>query len=336
MKAIFYKTTHTKVPGLVQNFHVGLELGYAYETPTHYVHFYGTNRNFFSIHTGQTIIENKETSSYSDLLSWVTHYFGAQNIQQMETEIGEVIEGVWRPELYYYADTNIALNTTEAERRLSEQAIRVLLEKLDDIFLYVEPDSTSISTYSHKIRELLMLACTEVEGFWVYYMKLSGTKPIGKNYTTKDYIKLKEVLFLSEYQFTLRSYSTISPLQPFKIWDSASPTSSLTWYDAYNKTKHDRIHHFKEATFFNALNAVVASIILYISRFSPYPLLEEKGTLNSLVNQHFEIELINADVKKSYIPQIEIPTTYRKDIFIYNSRRNGDIKPYLTKSLIIK
>ena len=335
MKAIFYNTTHTKVPGLVQKFHIGLELGYAYETSTHYVHFYGTNRNFYSIHTGQTVVESKEKSSYPDLVSWVTHYFGAQNIEIMENEVGEVIEGVWRPELYFYSDTNIALNTTESERRLSEQGIRVLLEKLDDLFLYLEPDSTSFSTYSHKIRELLILACTEVEGFWVYFMKLSNTNPIGRNYTTKDYIKLKEVLFLSEYQFTFKSYSSVSPLTPFKIWDSTSPTSSLTWYDAYNKTKHDRINHFKEATFFNALNAVVASIILYICRFSPYPLLEEKGTLNSLVNQHFKIELINANIKKSYIPLIEIPSTYRKDIFFYDSRREGDKMPYTTKPLIL-
>lgn len=335
MQAIFYEITDTKVPGLVKDFHRGLEIGYAYETSTHYVHFYGTKRNFFSIHTGQTVIENKTTSTYKNLKDWVEFYFGAKNIQSMTSNIGESVEGVWRPALFYYEDTYKALNTTEPERRLSEQALRVLLEKLDDLLLYVEPDTVSLGTYSHKIRELLILACTEVENFWSYFMVLSATAPSGRNYTTQDYIKLKDKLFLQEFQFTLRSYVSLPVIRPFLNWNTASPTASLIWYDAYNKTKHDRANHFSAATLSNALSAVIAALILYIVRFSPYPLLEETGTLNSLVNQHFKFELLNADVKKSYVPLVDIPTNYRTDIFIYDSSRNGDIKPYTVNPLVL-
>lgn len=335
MQAIFYEVTDTKVPGLVNNFHRGLGLGYAYETPSHYVHFYGTDKNFYSIHPGQTVLESKDTSLYKTLTDWVQYYFGAKNVQLLNTNIGESIEGIWRPGLYYYEDTYQALKTSEAERRLSEQALRVLLEKLDDLFLYIEPDFVSFDTYSHKIRELLILACTEVENFWMHYMTLSGTNPVGRAYTTQDYVKLKDKLFLKEYQCTLRSYTAIPPIQPFVNWSSTSPTSSLVWYDAYNKTKHNRASYFSNATFFNALSAVIANVVLYIVRFSPYPLLEENGTFNSLINQHFKFELVNVDVKQFYVPILIVPPSYRKDIFIYDSRRKGDVKPYTVTPLIL-
>ena len=335
MQAIFYDIADTKVPGLVKDFHKRLEIGYAYETPTHYVHFYGTKRRFFPINTGQTVIENKTTSAYTSLKDWVEFYFDAKNIQSMTSNVGESVEGIWRPSLFYYEDTYKALNTSEPERRLSEQALRVLLEKLDDLFLYIEPDTISLDTYSHKIRELLILACTEVENFWSYFMKLSGTTPIGRNYTTQDYIKLKDKLFLQEFQFTLRSYASLPAIRPFVSWNTASPSASLIWYEAYNKTKHDRANHFSDATLSNALYAVIAALVLYIVRFSPYPLLEERGTLNSLVNQHFKFELVNADVKKSYVPLVDIPSNYRTDIFIYDSKRDGDIKDFVVKPLVL-
>lgn len=333
MQAIFYEVTDTNVPTLVKDFHHKINVGCAYETATHYVHFYGTSYNFFSIHTGQTVLENKSKSKYKTLSEWVQFYFAAKNIQNISSNIGHSVEGVWRPALFYYEDTYKALKTSEAERRLNEQALRVLLEKLDDIFLYIEPDTVSFNTYGHKIRELLILACTEVENFWAHYMHLSKTKPIGKNYTTKDYVKLKDKLFLKEFQCTLRSYVSLAPINPFAGWTSASPTSSLIWYDAYNKTKHDRASNFAVATLSHALTAVVANLILYIVRFSPYPLLEETSTLNSLVNQHFKFELINPDFRHFYIPLVDIPAHYREDIFIYDSRRNGDIKPYHVNSL---
>ncbi|AZA89103.1 hypothetical protein EG349_19960 (plasmid) [Chryseobacterium shandongense] len=76
--------------------------------------------------------------------------------------------------LYYTNDIHQGLKTNESERRLSQQALKILLEKLDDLFLYIEPTESSMSTYSHKTRELLILACTEVENFWMHYMQISN------------------------------------------------------------------------------------------------------------------------------------------------------------------
>jgi len=335
MTAITYEVTLTNVPGLVQNFHIHSGRGYAYETATHYVHFYGNDGGWSTIHTGQTIIENKTTSVQRSLLDWINHNFGAANIKTMASNVGESVEAVWRPGLYYYTDIDQALNTSDSERRLSEQALRVLLEKLDDLFLYIEPDTVSMNTYSHKTRELLMLACTEVENFWVYYMGKANRQPFGRNYSTKDYVAINSKLFLPEFQCNLRSYAFMPPINPFMSWNSIAPTASLSWYDAYNKTKHNRASHFSSATFNNVLYATVACIVLYIVRFSPIPMFEEKGTFNSLVNQHFKFNLLNSDITSAYVPLIDVPSHFRDDIFIFDSKREGIVKPYTMRPLVL-
>src|SRR5882724_10824696 len=139
MKAIFYDITHTKVPSLVDDLHIKYNRGFAYEISTHYVHFYANSTGWYGIHSNLCVVEPKNGT----LEDWVIKYFGAQNITIMDNEVGESVEGVWRPGLYYSTNTYQALNTTEVERKLYEQSLRILIEKLDNIFLYIEPDSTS-------------------------------------------------------------------------------------------------------------------------------------------------------------------------------------------------
>ncbi|MCU7549213.1 hypothetical protein OCK74_08805 [Chitinophagaceae bacterium LB-8] len=332
MKGIVYEVTGTDVLGLAPVFHEKYKRGYAYETTTHFVHYYAYDYGWNSLQINLCVTEPKNGT----LEDWVKKHFEATNIHTVDYEVGETIEGVWRPGLYYYEHIYQALNTCESERRLNEQALRVLLEKLDDIFLYIEPDATSFKTYSHKLRELLILACTEVESSWVYFLDKAGVSPVNRSsFTTKDYIRLKDVLFLEEYECTFKGHTSIPAIQPFKGWDDTSPTKSLSWYDAYNKTKHNRVLNFSEANMYNVIQAVIASIIMYIVRYSPFPMQEESGTFNSLINQHFKFRLVDSDVKKHYIPLIEIPAPFRPDIISYSPFKNGHVKPYVVKPFIL-
>lgn len=331
MSAIYYKVTSTNVPGL-GDFHDRYGLGYAYETDTHYVHFYGYDRKFYSIQMSLGVVENKLISQYHNLSDWVSYYFGAKDIRPIKNPIGETIEGVWRPALYYSDDIHLGLNTNESERRLSQQALKILLEKLDDLFLYIEPTESSMSTYSHKTRELLILACTEIENFWMHYMQISDSSAVGKNHNTKDYVKLKEKLHLHEYSFTLKGYPSIPPINPFKDWDKNSPTISLKWYDAYNKTKHNRTNNFYQATLLNTLTAVIGNIVLYIVKYGPYSISEENGIFNSIINQHFSFELENPLIGSFYIPKIKDLDNYIEisPVDTYNYKL---LLPYEIKSL---
>ena len=58
MKAICYRNTSTLLPGWVNTVHVEEKFGYAYETESHFVHFYG-KEPFYIISVGLTVTEKK-------------------------------------------------------------------------------------------------------------------------------------------------------------------------------------------------------------------------------------------------------------------------------------
>lgn len=205
------------------------------------------------------------------------------------------------------------------EQRSAEQALRVLIEKLDDLLLYIEPDRNGLRSYSHKSRELLILACTEVEDSWVSIFKSSGISPQNNRmFTTKYYVKLLSKARLNEFQITFKNYDELRNFIPFCQWDLSQPTKSLKWYDSYNKTKHDRNSSFNEATLENVLDAVSASIAMFCARFSPFSLLNNNNILSSLINQYFKISLRESDPSTYYIPKIDLPANTRTDLFIYD------------------
>ena len=218
-----------------------------------------------------------------------------------KNEVGDIINHVWRPGLCL--DIAKALDIDDGEKARAKRELKILVERLHEILLYIEPDSACLSVYGHKIRELLILACTECESLWINYIRLAGnTNP---RLTTNDYVKLKDKLFLSEYNVIFTSHPIKHSFQPFKEWDSHDPTQSLPWYDGYNKTKHNIAEHFSKASLENCINAIAANIIMFCVRYSPYALIEEHDLCSNLVNEYFSVELLNPDISSFYIPPIK-------------------------------
>lgn len=329
MKGITYRNTRS-TSYASDDMHITFPLGYAYETDSHFIHMYGSEKGHYIIQIGLTLLEAKNGT----LHDWVVRNFGAIEITEMNNKVGYCVEGVWRPSLEY-ADIFQVLNASENEMRLSENSLRLLVQKLDEIFLYIEPSDSSLQTYSHKTRELLILACTEVENFWQYFMTLAGCKPFRRHYTTQDYVKLVGKLYLSDYTFTLKSYSSIPPIRPFEIWDAKAPTSSLPWYDAYNKTKHDRSKHFSDATLIHCINAVVANLVMHCVRFSPFPMFEQTNAFSSLVNQHFKGAFAACDTRTFYLPRINIPNGIRGDLFGADPRQHNWTEKFQIQPLLL-
>lgn len=332
MNGICYKNTKTTLPNWVETLHESQPLGYAYETNSHFVHLYGTDNGLNIISVGLTVIESK----VGTLEDWVKKVFGAEEIIPLNNEIGHSIDGIWRPSLYYQDDTYKALNVTKFAQRSSEQALRILIEKLDELLLYIEPDVNGLKSYGHKSRELLILACTEVENQWTALLNKAGAVPTnGRTFTTQDYVKLLNVAHLGEYVIKLRNYEHLNGFQPFDSWNTTSPTQSLTWYDAYNKTKHDRDAFFNESTLQNIIQAVTANVVMFCSRFGPFNLLNESKTLSSIINQNFEIYLKDSKQSSYYIPEIELPVDTRKDLFLYDCYRDGHNKSWVVNPLAL-
>jgi len=270
--------------------------GYANETEDYFVHNYCKNGP--NLWFGSRVYQKKQ----GRLLDWVRDIFGAEDILQTQNSAGTVISKVWRPGVGY-DQPHKYLGDTNSDFGQHARALTILLQKLSDIFDFTEPSGDGLNAYGHKTRELLILACTEVENYWVHYLKIAGI--IQARYSTNDYVRLKSPLHLSEYK-VVRDRLNLPDYFPFDGWDIAQPTRSLLWYDSYNKVKHDRNANFSLATVENCINAVSACAVLFSTRFGPDELAGNLTKLSGLINEIFSIELHDPDLKSFYIPVREI------------------------------
>lgn len=331
MKAICYKNTKTTIPNFEEDTHIKQTCGYAYESNEHYIHIYGRDSGIYTISPGLTVCEKKNGT----LEEWVKKTFGAIDIVNMKKDVGTVEKSIWRPGLLYNDEIEEGLVCDSYERRNSELKLKILLEKLSDILLYIEPTSTNINVYGHKIRELLIISCTEVENHFLAILRNSSLLNNNKVYKTNDYVKLKTVAHLDEYVIKYRGYKHITEFKPFISWNVTNPTQSLDWYDAYNKTKHNSDNEFKSAKLKYVLDAVAANIILHCVRFGPYELYNGSTILSAYINQFVEIYLENPDITSFYVPKIILPKDSREDLFIYDSYFNKHNQKWISNNIVI-
>lgn len=328
MKALVYRNTKTNLPNLVP-IHAEQPRGMAYETDTHFVHFFGRDTGVWVISPGLTVTEKKSGS----LHQWIERIFGAVEIEESLNEVGHTVAGIWRPGLFYEDELLQGLDNTEIERRLAEQALRMLVQRLDEIFLYIEPTEKGLATFGHKTRELLILACTEVENNWKQYMIRVNAQPTnGRDFNMVDYVRLQSPMRLAEFEISLPLYGEVGAVRPFQEWDVVRPTRSLEWYDAYNKTKHDRNTHFELSTLKNCIHSVIAALVAFCVRFSPFPLLHGLNTLTTLSNQMFSIKLHGCP-STFYVPFVELPHNQIDRVVCFGSEKL--IKPRIVEPLIL-
>lgn len=151
----------------------------------------------------------------------------------------------------------------------SARVSRFLTGRLREAFRYIQPipDDRHLQVYGHELRELLILACTEVEAAWKAILVANDISSVGERYTRNDYVRLAEPMRLGEWRLVLSGYSHEIRLVPFEGWNPRHV--SLTWYDAYNATKHDREAKLTEATLKNVIDAMGAVFIMQAAQFGP-------------------------------------------------------------------
>lgn len=150
----------------------------------------------------------------------------------------------------------------------SASAALLLFRKLAAVFTVLEPVPAHENAYGHEVRELLIAACTEFEAACSSVLRANGYG--GARWNTGDYVKLLGPMHLAEYTVRLPLHPGWNDMTPFARWDPATPTQSLPWYDAYNRTKHDREQHFHEGTLRHAVSAMAAVFIMMAGRFGPH------------------------------------------------------------------
>jgi hypothetical protein len=153
------------------------------------------------------------------------------------------------------------------------RAFLLIQSDLQRLFEFVEPADTNLTAYSYRIHELLMRTCIEVEANFKAILKeniFNPTKSDGSakpetNWNISDYKKVNSTHHLASYKIFIPIWDgTNSCFEPFKAWGGSA---GLTWYQAYNASKHDRQKEFNRANFENLLNAVAGLLVLLSSQF---------------------------------------------------------------------
>ncbi|WP_439366044.1 hypothetical protein ACNJYD_08980 [Bradyrhizobium sp. DASA03005] len=301
VKASLYRTGAGQFEGWGR-VHVQEPRGYAYAVGNHYVHIYGRGDGLWGISPGLTVSMGKQFA----LVDWVKQQFGAEDIEMSLFDVGESIEGVWRPGIFFDSDMFAGLGQNENDLRSAEQRLLLLIQRLDEVLLYIEPSTQSLEAFGQKTRELLILACTDVEAQWKYYLDKAGAAATGQGFKTTDYIRLKDPLYLSEYEVAFPLHSAVQPIRPFLQWTTVRPTQSLTWYHQYNETKHDGLNKLSSATVLACIQAVAANLVMFSVRFGPNRLFGGQGMLSAFANSHFSISLRNPDPKTFYTPIVDV------------------------------
>lgn len=172
---------------------------------------------------------------------------------------------------------------TYHSRVRSTGQLAALIEELDRICRVVQPEEQNLQTYGHGIRNVLVLACTEVELHWRNVLQANHYAPKANHFTTKDYVKLLSAMRLDAWVVNLNYYPWLWPCAPFVCWSARDlgPSKSLAWYAAYNKVKHDREGSFREATLRRAIDAVTACFIMLCAQYG-HGFAREQGVADQL------------------------------------------------------
>jgi hypothetical protein len=159
-------------------------------------------------------------------------------------------------------------------------AANIIFAKLKSILEVVELNEQNLQVYGHEIRNLLLLSSMEFESVLSAILR-ENSYPSGR-WNTTDYVKLCDPLHLSSYEVKFNLYPDFRPISPFLNWDFTRPTQSLAWYDAYNKTKHDRELNIGLSTLEHAIHSVASIAVLLKVQFGENHSFWHQGELANI------------------------------------------------------
>lgn len=163
-----------------------------------------------------------------------------------------------------YAQDSRFVDPREKSSLLS--AAKLILKDFEEILEFVEPCDDNLPTYSHRIYELLLRTCTEVEANLEGILKANGyTKEGSKDWNMTDYRKINFATKLSEYSVIMHQWRPDRAVSPFEAWKTLN--DPLPWYKAYNKVKHERSNNFERANLENLSNAICGLLCILYAQF---------------------------------------------------------------------
>jgi hypothetical protein len=172
------------------------------------------------------------------------------------------------------------------------RAFLLIQSDLQRLFEYVEPSDVNLATYSYRIHELLMRTCIEVGANFKAILSENIFNPRDRNgiaipenrWSMNQYKIVNQTHHLSSYRIHVPIWEGAnSVFQPFA---QLGLPVGLSWYHAYNKSKHDRRTQFKEANLGNLVDAVAGLLVLLSSQFRTEDFSTE-ATLRSVATDRY-------------------------------------------------
>jgi hypothetical protein len=117
--------------------------------------------------------------------------------------------------------------------------------------------------WSSHFTSIILEAASQVDSIWKATEKIVHPAAVNRNVTIKNhYNRFGNLVAAQKVIF----FGGASPcvIHPFEEWENISSFSSPTWWEAYNKLKHDRFANQTEATLEHAVNAVGALLLAII------------------------------------------------------------------------
>jgi len=115
------------------------------------------------------------------------------------------------------------------------------------------------------MQQLLMRACVEVEANLTAILIENGYKKAKGDLRMDDYKLVNRSHRLSAYEIRIPGWHGEHEIRrPYVNWDR---NGTLSWYKAYNKSKHNRHEAFHLATFDTLIDAMCGLIALLSAQF---------------------------------------------------------------------
>ena len=218
----------------------------------------------------------RKTHKYYSSLNEGENY----RLKQLKLGCGQSFNSIYRP-IFTYDLMEDYQATSQSETSFAEyykdlpincfqdysnqlRQLEIILDDIAEVFKVIAPHHNQFSVYGHAIRNIIILACTELDARMQSILVNNGVRPIGQYFEMRDYYKLKEPLKLDGYELSFYRYGDLGTFSPFSTWEN---NEQLYWYQAYNHIKHNREKHFSEAKLFNAVNAIMAYAIILIAQY---------------------------------------------------------------------
>lgn len=142
-------------------------------------------------------------------------------------------------------------------------AARVIIKDYLTLIDYIEPTIANKDVFSHRTYELLLRVATEFEANCKGILQANGYAPHG-NMSVVDYHKLNALMKLEQFELETQLWSPSRTIKPLAEW---SVGHSLTWYQAYNHSKHNRYTNFHEASLENLFNGICSLVVILVAQF---------------------------------------------------------------------